>query len=87
MKSLVALVFALSITYAVVGNVVVLLILIRRRTPFRFIWAGTPLYLYGICNRSTPPTSRALTGFALSTNIALFVAIPSWICLAIAVNN
>lgn len=87
MKSLAAIAFASCVTYSVVGNALVLLVLIRRKTPLRFMWAGTPFYLYGICNRSTPPTSRALRGFALSTNIALFLAIPSWICFAIAINN
>jgi hypothetical protein len=87
MESLATIAVALSVTYSVIGNAVVLLMLIRRRTPLRFLWAGTPFYLYGICNRANPPTSRALRGFALSTNIALLLAIPSWICLEIALNN
>jgi hypothetical protein len=79
MTTLALSIFAASIAYAAIGNTAVLLILLGRKIPLRFIWAGTPFYLYGLCNRATPPTSRALRAFALSTNIALLLAIPSWI--------
>jgi hypothetical protein len=73
--SLALLAFVLTVLYAVVGNTMVLLILIRRKAPLRFMWSGTPFYLYGMCNRLSPP-SPALKAFALSTNIALIVAVP-----------
>jgi hypothetical protein len=84
MTSLIAAAFAFAVLYAVIGNAVVFLILARRKTPVRFWRSGLPFYLYGVCNRSTPPTSRALRGFALSTNIAAILAIPLWLCFAVA---
>jgi hypothetical protein len=80
MSSLAAITFAVCIVYATIGNAAVLLILIRRRTTLRFMWAGAPFYLYRICNQASPP-ARVLTVFALSTNVALLLAIPALIWL------
>ena len=79
MRTLALSIFAASIACAAIGNAAVLLVLIVRKIPLRFIWAGAPFYLYRVCNRATPPTSRALRAFALSTNIAFLLAIPTWI--------
>jgi hypothetical protein len=76
--------FVASTAYAVIGNAVVLMVLLHRKAPLRLIWSGTPFYLYGVCNRSSPAAGRALRAFALSTNLALLLAIPSWIWLEIA---
>jgi len=84
MTSFIEAAFAFAVLYAVIGNAVVLLILVHRKAPIRFWRSSLPFYLYGVCNRSTPPTSRALRGFALSTNIAAILAIPSWLCFAVA---
>lgn len=73
--------FAECVIYAVVGNAVVFLTLTWRRTPLRWVWAGMPFYLYGICNHASPPAGRALTAFALSTNIAALLAVPAAIWL------
>jgi hypothetical protein len=71
--------FAICVVHAVIGNAIVGLILLRRKTPLRLMWVGTPFYLYGVCNRTVPPTGRALKALALSTNIALVLSIPSLI--------
>jgi hypothetical protein len=71
--------FALFAAYAAIGNTIVLIILIRRRIPLSLMWAGVPFYLYGVCNHSSPPATRALTAFALSTNISALLAIPTLI--------
>jgi hypothetical protein len=81
---LAAIAFAVCVVYGVIGNAIVLFALVRRKTPMRLMWTGVPFYLYGLCNRSSPPVSRALTGFALSTNIALLLAIPALIWLQLA---
>jgi len=67
-------VFAISIGYAVIGNAAVLWILIRRGVQVRFLWSGTPGYLYRICAENTSTVGKGLRGFALSTNIAFIVA-------------
>jgi hypothetical protein len=79
-----ALAFTGTVAYAVIGNAAVYVILVRRKVPVRFLWAGTPGYLYGVCCRAAPTIPRILRIFALSTNIAVLLAIPSWIWLAIA---
>ena len=61
------------IAYAVLGNVLVLLALMRRNVPLNFMWAGIPGYLYRRCIGADVGT--ALTRFALSTNVALLVAL------------
>ena len=76
--------FAICIAYGAIGNAVVLLILRRRKMPLRLIWSGTPFYLYGVCNRSSPPVGKVLTGVALSTNIALLAAIPALIWMQVS---
>lgn len=86
-KSIAGIASALCITYAALGNAFVLVALTRRKTPVRFIWAGTPFYLYRICNRSEPPASRALRIFALSTNIAVLLAVTFWLWFAVLINN
>ena len=72
-----ALAFTITVTYAVLGNAVVYLLLRRRRIALLLMWSDTPGYLYGICRRSTPPLPHALTRFALSTYIAFILAIPA----------
>jgi hypothetical protein len=76
--------FVATIVYAVIGNAAVYIILVRKKIPVRFLWAGTPGYLYGVCCRATPPMPRILRMFALSTNIVLLLAIASGIWLGIA---
>lgn len=66
-------IFALSVVYAVLGNVVVFVILSRRRVPMRFMWAGTPTYLYRVCRRSSA-VGVLLRRFAASTDVAFVVA-------------
>jgi hypothetical protein len=78
-----ALAFTGTVIYAVLGNAAVYVILVRRKIPVGFGWAGTPGYLYRICARASPTMPRLRT-FALSTNIAALLAIPSWIWLAVA---
>jgi hypothetical protein len=75
--------FAGSVAYAVLGNVAVYIILASRKVPVRFGWAGTPFYLYRVCAQASP-AMPCLRTFALSTNIAALLAIPSWIWSAIA---
>ena len=68
--------FVAAVVVAALGNVVVYVLLRRRGVPIRFIWAGTPFYLYGLCVRAQPPVSAHLRRFALVTNIAFIAAIP-----------
>jgi hypothetical protein len=74
---------ASTVGYAAIGNAVVGLVLLRRKIPVRFMWSGTPFYLYGACTRMTP-RSRTLIAFALSTNISLLLAVPACIWFSIA---
>jgi len=71
--------FAVCVIHAVIGNAIVGFILLRRKVPLRLMWAGTPFYLYGVCKHTVPPAGRALQAFALSTNIALVLTVPSLI--------
>jgi hypothetical protein len=74
--------FMITVAYSAVGNAVLYVLLRRRGVAFRFVWSGTPGYLYRVCRRSTPPLPRALTGFALSTYIAFILVIPAGIWFA-----
>ena len=74
-------IFVFCVVYAVFGNLVVYLILSRRGVPMRFMWAGTPTYLYRVCAKS-PDVGVALRRFAASTNIAFVVAMLFVIFLA-----
>ena len=65
--------FVFSVLYAVLGNLVVYLILSRRQIPMRFVWAGTPTYLYRVC-RQTPEVGLKLRRFAASTDVAFVFA-------------
>jgi hypothetical protein len=78
-----ALAFMGTVAYAVLGNFAVYVILVSRKVPVRFGWAGTPFYLYRVCVQASPAMPRLRT-FALSTDIAALLAIPSWIWFAIA---
>jgi len=82
MRNLVIVVFLLSVLYAVLGNTVVYVILIRRKVPLRSLWAGTPGYLYRVCKEATPIVSTGLQRFAFSTNIAFLVAMVLGVSLA-----
>lgn len=77
-----ALAFTITVAYSVVGNALLYVILRRRGISFRFMWSGTPGYLYRVCRQSTTPLPRALTGFALSTYIAFILIIPAGIWFA-----
>ena len=79
-----SLAFTISVAYAVLGNTAVYILLRRRNVLFRFIWSGTPGYLYGVCHRSFPPVPRSLTRLALSTNVALLLAIASGMWFAVS---
>ena len=74
--------FAISVVYAVFGNVLVYVLLARRGIAMRFMWVGTPGYLYRLCMGAEPPVSAWLKRFALSTNIAFVVAMVLGIGLA-----
>jgi hypothetical protein len=67
--------FLVAALYGIFGNVIVWLMLTHRKVPLRFIWSGAPFYLYRVCNRMSPP-SPTLKAFALSTNVALILAVP-----------
>jgi hypothetical protein len=66
--------FAVAVLYAVLGNVAVYIVLMRRGVPVRSMWAGTPGYLYRVCARADGIVGAALRRFALSTNIAFLLA-------------
>ncbi len=78
----VAIAFAASIVYAAGGNAIIARMLLRRRIPFRSVWAGTPFYLYSVCMRMTP-ADRGLRAFALSTDAAFLLAFAfcAWLML------
>jgi hypothetical protein len=68
--------FAVTVLYAVVGNLVVYVILVRRRAAVRHLWVGVPGYLYRVCVTSNGLVGARLTKFALSTDIAAFLTVP-----------
>jgi hypothetical protein len=74
MKYLFVVSFVFSGLYAVLGNIIVYFILIRRKVTLRSIWAGTPGYLYRICVKERAIVGSRLRRFAFSTNIAFLVA-------------
>jgi hypothetical protein len=74
MEYLVTILFTLSVLYAVLGNAIVYLILIRRKARMSTMWAGTPGYLYRVCVNEPTIVGPRLRRFAFSTNIAFFVA-------------
>ncbi len=78
MISAVYLVFGVSVTYATVANAVVFIALRRRHVPFRFVWSGTPGYLYRKCVEAGPMVGTGLRRVALTANIALLLA---FLCL------
>jgi hypothetical protein len=82
MEAVAAIAFASSVLYAVIGNVVVLLVLRRRNAPVRGWRSGMPFYLYGVFSRLQPPASSTLRRFALSTNIGGFLAVALWLFFA-----
>jgi hypothetical protein len=67
--------FALSVLFCVLGNAVVYVLLRSRGVPASFTWAGTPFYLYGLCNRAQPPVPPFLRRLALATNLAFVLAL------------
>jgi hypothetical protein len=78
----VAMAFAASVVYAAGGNAIIARLLLRRRIPFRSVWAGTPFYFYGVCLRMSP-ADRGLRAFALSTDAAFVLAFTlcAWLLL------
>jgi hypothetical protein len=74
----IATIFALSVAYAVFGNVAVYVALARRKVPMRLMWSGTPGYLYRVCVQSSA-VSIGLRRFAFSVNVAFVIAILSGI--------
>jgi hypothetical protein len=70
-------VFALSLAYAVLGNVAVYLMLPHRGTAINSFWVGVPGYLYKFTVAGT-----GLRRFALSTNVAFLIAIVCGMFLA-----
>jgi len=78
----VAMAFAATVVYAAGGNATIARTLLRRRIPFRSVWAGTPFYLYGVCLRMTR-ADRGLRAFALSTDAAFILAFAqcAWLML------
>ncbi len=82
MRDILIIIFVASVLYAVLGNAIIYIILIRRKVSPRFFWAGTPGYLYRVCVNATPTVGTRLRHFAFITNIAFFVAIMLGIGLA-----
>ncbi len=80
MIDLLLIIFALSVLYAVLGNAIVRVILRRRGVPVRWLWAGTPGYLYRVCAQATPTVGNHLRGFAYSTDVAWLIAMISGVC-------
>jgi len=70
-------IFVIALAYAVLGNAIVLVALLRLNAPVRLWKAGVPLYLYGVC--SSLPRRSILTAFALSANVALLIAVSALI--------
>jgi hypothetical protein len=66
--------FVLSVTYAVLGNAIVCLVLIRRKVSLSFFLAGTPGYLYRVCAQAGPVVGTPLRRFAWTTNVAFALA-------------
>jgi hypothetical protein len=66
--------FVAAVAFAAIGNAIAYILLVRRHLPVRFIWAGTPFYLYRICVRSNPPVPTLLRWFTLATNVAFIAA-------------
>jgi hypothetical protein len=66
--------FALSGVFSVLGNALVCVLLRSQGVPVRFMRAGQPFYLYGLCNRAEPPVAPYLRRLALASNIAWIVA-------------
>jgi len=73
-RNLIMVLFALSVVYAVIGNAVVYVVLLRRKVPIRAIWAGVPTYLYRACANADSKVGTALRRFALSTDVALAIS-------------
>jgi hypothetical protein len=74
MIDLLVLLLAVCIVYAVIGNAVVFVLLTRRKVPLRFMWAGTPTYLYRACVDAGSNVGAGLRRFAFSTNVAFVIA-------------
>ena len=74
MRNLIMVLFALSVVYAVIGNAVVYVVLLRRKVPVRSIWAGVPTYLYRVCANADSKVGTALRRLALSTDVALAIS-------------
>jgi hypothetical protein len=74
MKYILIIIFVASVSFAVLGNAIVYIILVHRKVPLRSFWAGTPGYLYRVCVNS-PSVGTRLRRFAFSTNIAFLTAI------------
>jgi len=70
-----AVAFSVAVLYAVLGNVAVYVVLLRRGVSVKFMWAGTPGYLYRICHNAKRAVGTGLERFALSTNVALALAV------------
>jgi hypothetical protein len=74
--------FVLTVGYAVIGNAVVYVVLARRKVPVRFMWAGTPTYLYKVCVGAESTVGAGLRRFAFTTNVVLVAAFLIVLCLA-----
>ena len=71
MEIIIYLLFFISGVYAIVGNLVVYNLIVKRGVTVKRFFAGYPGYLYSICVKSDVVSNR-VTRFALSTNYALF---------------
>jgi hypothetical protein len=67
--------FVLSVLFAVLSNLAVYTLLIRRHVPLRHLWAGTPGYLYRVCLRFEPDVGVGIRQLALFSGIAFALAI------------
>ena len=66
--------FVASVLLAVFGNLIVYVRLVRRGIPVRFVWAGTPGYLYRTALRVDPAVAASVRALALVSVISFFLA-------------
>lgn len=66
--------FAASVLVAVVGNLIVYIKVTRSGIPVRFMWAGTPGYLYRAALRANPTVAALVRPIAFASNLGLLLA-------------
>jgi hypothetical protein len=74
LRSVMMIVFGLSILAGVLGNFFVYLALVRRGVPVRHLWAGTPGYMYRVCVRNESVIGVPIRRMAFGSHIALVLS-------------